>query len=198
MTQAYPLHWPAGWPRTSRSTDSRFKVTVYQAVKNVQEELRRFGNDTGKRVENVVISSNVALGIEKPTDPGVAVYFRWDNMDACIAVDRYPTPADNLQAIFKVIEAERTKARHGGLTIVRATFRGFTALPPPKGPDGQLAAPWWMVLGLPDGRAPLSAAEEAYRRLVRETHPDRPGGDAGRFAAVADAIREARMVAASG
>lgn len=192
MTQAYPLHWPMGFPRTKGATASRFKVTVYQAVKNVRDELRRFGSDTGKRVENVVISSNVSLGNERPSDPGIAVYFRWDNMDACIAVDRYPTPADNLQGIFKVIEAERTKARHGGLNIVRATFRGFTALPPPKGPDGQLAAPWWLVLGFTDERsATLADAESRYRDLVKSTHPDR-GGDAGKFAAVADAIRVAR------
>lgn len=197
MTQAYPLHWPLGARRTASPHGSQFKTSLPQALRNVQDELRRFGKDTGCPVSAVVISSNVTLGAERPADPGIAVYFRWDGMDACIAVDKYTRVECNLQAIAKVIEAERAKARHGGLNIVRATFRGFTALPPPKGPDGQLAAPWWVVLGLPSAREPLSAAEDAYRRLVKETHPDRAGGDAGRFAAVADAIREARQVASA-
>ena len=190
VTTAYPLHWPPGQPRTKNRATSRFKTSVYGAVSNVQEELRRFGNDTSRKVENVVISSNVSLGNNRPADPGIAVYFRWDNIDACIAVDLYKFPEDNLQAISKVIEAERAKLRHGGLNILRASFRGYANLPPPKGPDGQLAPPWWQVLGVRDTDA-LVVAETAYRGLVKTHHPDM-GGDAAKFNQITDAIRQAR------
>lgn len=190
MTQAYPLHWPLGLPRTTSRTSSRFSTTVHQAVNNVMDELRRFGNDSSRRVTDIVISANVTLADQRPKDPGIAVYFRWDNIDCCIAVDRYTKAEENLQAIAKVIDAERTKLRHGGLNIVRASFRGYAALPPPKGPDGQLAKPWWMELGF--NEVPTVAdAEGRYRELVKSAHPDR-GGDAARFNVLTDAIRQAR------
>jgi hypothetical protein len=191
MTQAYPLHWPPGMGRTASRTSSRFNTSVGAAANNVLDELRRFGNDSGKRVESIVVSSNVTLTEHRPRDPGVAAYFRWDGIDCCIAVDRYNKPEENLQAIAKVIEAERTKLRHGGLNIVRASFRGYAHLPPPKGPDGQLAKPWWMELGFSETPA-LHEAESRYRELVKEHHPDR-GGDAAKFNSITDAVRAARL-----
>jgi len=190
MTVAYPLHWPPGFPRTVGRSWSKFRTGLEQAQNNVTKSLRTFSKESEKDIVNLVISSNVTMMITEPKDPGVAVYFRWDNIDCCIAVDRYPTPADNLQAIMHVIEAERVKLRHGGLNIVRAAFRGYAALPPPKGPEGQLAKPWWDILGVPEG-SPVAVAEQRYRDLVKTVHPDR-GGDPAQFNAITDAIRKAR------
>ncbi|MCK9994596.1 MAG: hypothetical protein Dbin4_03116 [Alphaproteobacteria bacterium] len=190
MTQAWPLHWPHGHPRTKTRIRSQFKTSLTGAINNVMDELRRFGADTGLKVESVTISSNFSLTEPRPADPGVAVYFRWDKIDACIAVDRYPLIEANLQAIAKVIEADRAKMRHGGLHIVRASFRGYAALPPPKDASGQLVAPWWKALGLPQD-ATVAQAEAAYRRAVKESHPDR-GGDPAKFNMIVDAIRQAR------
>jgi hypothetical protein len=180
-----------GCPRTKNPGQGRFNSSIHSAVNNVHDELRRFGNDTGQKVSNIVISSNCSLGESRPKDPGIAVYFRWENIDACIAIDRYHWPEENLQAIAKVIEAERTKMRHGGLNVVRASFRGYAALPPPTGPDGQLAPPWRMVLFGPDADGTLADAENAYRKLVKTHHPD-AGGDAAKFNQITDAIRQAR------
>jgi hypothetical protein len=191
VTQAYPLVWPQGWPRTAARTSSKFGTSVSGAVRNVLDELRRFGKDSGKPVENIVVSSNVTLTDQRPGDPGVAAYFRWEKIDCCIAIDRYNKAEDNLQAIAKVVEAERTKLRHGGLNIVRAGFRGFAALPPPTGPAGQISKPWREVLGIALS-AKLPEAESAYRTLVKTHHPDR-GGDAAQFNAITDAIRQARI-----
>jgi hypothetical protein len=177
-------------PRTKYRTASRFKTTLPSALDNVENELRRFGNDTGKKIENLVISTNYSLSARNPTEGGVAVYFRWDGIDCCIAVDRYNRLEENLQAVSLVVEAERTKMRHGGLNIVRSSFRGYASLPPPKGADGQLAPPWRHVLGLPDG-AGIDAAEAAWRAAVKQHHPDR-GGDPAKFNQMTDAIRQAR------
>jgi len=191
--QAYPLSWPQGWSRNKDRVGSQFKTAIGVAVRNVQGELRLFGKDTGFEVTDVLISSNVSLMNENPDDPGVAVYFRWDKTDCCFAVDRYRKPACNLQAIARVIEAERTKMRHGGLNIVRASFRGYAALPPPKGADAQIAKPWRQVLGVPEN-APLLSAEARYRELAKKHHPDKPGGgDPAAFNLITDAIRQARQ-----
>ena len=48
----------------------------------------------------------------------------------------------------------------------------------------------WVVLGLAEG-ATQGDARRAFRRLVKQTHPD-TGGDAGAFAAVFDAYTELR------
>ncbi|WP_348625913.1 J domain-containing protein [Mesorhizobium sp. LSJC280B00] len=150
---------------------SKFKTGLSAALKNVRSSLGLFSGDSGKKVDNLVISSNVTLGVERPTDSGVAVWFVWDGMQVCIAVDRYAKVEDNLQAIHHIVEARRTEMRHGGLHIVRATFRGFTALPAPKRRS-------WREIFSVDGTLPTTAAgvESRYRSLAKARHPDTPGG----------------------
>lgn len=128
--------------------------------------------DCGQTVTDVVISSNVTLGEEKPEDTGVAVWFTWDGMQVCIAVDRYPKVQDNLQAIHHVVEARRTEVRHGGLHIARATFKGFQALPAPASKK-----PWRAVMGFStfDGVS-VAEVEARFKKLAKERHPDAPGG----------------------
>jgi hypothetical protein len=174
MSSVFPLSWPHGIPRTeaNRKAAGSFKTTLNAALGNVTNSLRRFGESTGKKVENVVISTNYALGQTNPTDPGVAVWFLWDSRERCIAVDRYPKIEHNLQAIHHVLEARITEARHGGLRIVQQTFTGFIALPSPT-MIGEKTC--WEILGIQPG-APRETIEEAHKKLARTLHPDRQGG----------------------
>lgn len=171
MTQAYPLTWPQGIERTARErrAASAFKTALDPALKNVTNSLRRFGETTGKRVSDVVISTNYTLGDRSPVDPGVAVWFVWDGRERCIAVDRYPRIEHNLQAIHHVLEARVTEARHGGLRIVQQTFTGFVALPAPDMFGGKTC---WEVLGV-QPNAPRETVEAAYRDKARTLHPDK-------------------------
>ncbi|GAA5124563.1 hypothetical protein JIN84_12845 [Luteolibacter yonseiensis] len=134
---AFPLCWPDRFPRAKARVSSSFKTQLAGAIKNVQCSLKLFGSDSGKAVGDVVISSNCSLGVDNPSDPGVAVWFTWEGKQVCIAVDRYAKLEANLQAIHHIIEARRTELRHGGLEIIRATFTGFLALPAPA------PKPWW-------------------------------------------------------
>ena len=168
MTAAYPLTWPEGFPRAKARETSRFRTTLPAALDHVESSLVAFGRDSGKRVEGIVLSSNVTLGAERPADPGVAVWFRWDGEMHCIAVDRYLTVADNLQAIHHVIEARRTELRHGTLALVRAAMRGLKALPAPPG-EG-----WREILRLA-GPVTVEQVREAHKRLAATNHPDRGG-----------------------
>jgi hypothetical protein len=171
---AYPLAWPAAFPRAKWRDNGKFKTALPNAIENVHRSLRGFAADSGKKLEQLVISSNVSLGHSSPADPGVAVYFTWDTLQVCIPVDRYNSVASNLQAIHHIIEARRVELRHGTLALVRATFQGFLALPAPAG-----ARPWRQVFGLgPGDSANADFIRTAYRQLASERHPDKGGSDA--------------------
>lgn len=162
MIPPYPLAWPEGQPRSSRREKSAFRTRLPQAIENVRDSLRLFAADSGRKIEEVQVTSNVGLMDGAPADPGVSVWFLWDGALRCIAVDRYLTVAENLQAIHHVLEARRTELRHAGIEMARAAFKGFTvALPPP----GDRA--WWEVLGV----TPTATATEigaAYKARARD------------------------------
>jgi hypothetical protein len=191
---AYPLAWPDGLPRTERKVASQFRTSLSAALNNVRKSLEAFGRDSGKAVTDLSISSNVTLGQDRPPDTGVAVWFEWDGQQRCIAVDRYPKAEDNLQAIHHVLEARRTEMRHGGLHVVRQTFKGFTALPAPPG-----KRTWREVFGL--GHVPLvniapATIDNAYRQLAAQAHPDKPGGSTEKMAELNRARAEAKAAIA--
>lgn len=180
---AYPLTWPQGFPRSKTREGGKFKATLAGALKNVQDSLRLFASDSNRKLQDLIISSNVTLGSQRPDDPGVAVWFTWDGLGVCIAVDRYSTVEANLQAIHHILEARRVELRHGTLALVRATFTGFRALPSPPGEQ------WWAILGV---KADVSRQEidAAYRTLRSKHHPDK-GGDPEQFQRVQRAYEAA-------
>jgi hypothetical protein len=159
-------------PRTEKRQPSPFRTTLAGALKNVRASIAAFGKDSSRPVTDVIISSNVTLGVDRPADPGVSLWFTWDDGQRCIAVDRYPKAEDNLQAIHHVLEARRTEMRHGGLHIVRQTFKGFLALPAPDAID------WRKELGFrPDEFVTPAAIDVAFRERAEAAHPDKGGSD---------------------
>lgn len=173
---AYPLQWPSGFPRFKGDRHGgTFRTDFDGAVKNVRKSLDGFAKDSGKKIESPVLSSNVDFNpltmgnhSSRPADPGVAVWFSWDGMQVCIPVDRYRTPASNLQAIHHIIEARRVELRHGTLALVRATFTGFKALPAPKGKH------WRDILEAGDTQS-IATVTAQWKRLARDRHPDNGG-----------------------
>lgn len=173
MSTPYPLAWPENMARWKGARQpGAFKTTLIGAMTNVSDSLRRFGADSDKPVTDVVISSNVTLGVNTPADPGVAIWFKWDGLSVCIPVDRYSKVEANLQAIHHIIEARRTELRHGTLALVRATFTGFAALPSPS-----TMTPWRVVMDF-EGRDRVTAADidSRFKTLAKQRHPDIPGG----------------------
>ena len=186
MTQAYPLQWPEGFPRAKSREKGQFKTSLAGALKNVQGSLVAFGRDSGRKLEHIVLSSNVSLGDERPQDPGVAAWFTWDGLQVCIAVDRYASVEANLQAIHHIIEARRVELRHGTLALVHAAMKGFIALPAPPGKKT-----WREVLGFsPSFSGNRTEIEARYRALAKERHPD-TGGSSDAMAELNKARAEA-------
>lgn len=171
MTKAYPLAWPRHFPRTKEREKGKFQTTLAGALKNVEKSLQMFANDSDKTLHNLVISSNVTLGVMRPEDPGVSVWFTWDELQVCIPVDRYSSVEGNLQAIHHIIEARRVELRHGSLALIKASFQGFLALPAPTG-----RRDWWVVLGVPKNSTEKTI-QERHRHLRSLHHPDKPDGD---------------------
>lgn len=169
---AFPLAWPDNMRRSTRRESSRFKTSLPAALKNVQESIRKFGQDSGKQLTDIVLSSNCALGVSRPSDPGIAAWFKWDGESICIPVDRYDSAEANLQAIHHIIEARRVELRHGTLQLVKATMKGFKALPPP--PGAKPPRPWTEALGLPH-HASKEQVEAAFRDKSKKAHPDAGG-----------------------
>lgn len=209
---ASPLHWPAGWRRTSAHMRTRGKfnakergyrsygngqghsytqtkdLTIAGALDRVLAVLERMGLNR----DDIVISTNLELRLDglprsnqrEPMDPGAAVYWRRGKETRCMAIDRYDRVADNLAAIAATLEAMRAIERHGGAEILDRAFTGFTALPQPE--------QWFEVLGV-SAHATEQQIEDAYRRLAMQHHPDR-GGDGHEMARI-NAARDAGLEA---
>lgn len=197
-----PLAWPIGWTRhtglrarakfgrqtTTGAWRSKQGLTAAQAIERLRLELDRLG------ARDVVLSTNLQVRLDgwprsdqrQPQDPGAAVYFTLRHQDRCLACDRWDRVEDNIAAIAAHVEALRGIDRWGVGTIDQA-FRGYTALPAPA-----TAEEWWRVLGVPLN-ATLDRAEEAFRRLAFDQHPDRGGShdEMTRLTAAREAARKA-------
>lgn len=176
-TEAYPLTWPLGRPRTRWPEHSNFSVTLGRAIQDVQREVKLLGGSA------LIISSNLQLRRDgmpyarasQPDDRGVAVYFTYKKKQMCFACDRWRKIEDNMRAIAKTIEALRGIERWGTGNMVEQAFTGFTALPAPVS--------WWQELELSGPDVTRAQIEEAHRRLIMQHHPDR-GGDVEKAARI--------------
>jgi len=186
----FPVCWPDHIARSKSTEPGRFKTSLVQALQNVEDSLRMFGRDSGKAVSDLVISSNYSLTDRRPRDSAVAVWFLWDGEQRCIPVDRYSTVEANLQAIHHVVEARRTELRHGTLALVRATLRGFVALPSPEGTRKRL---WREVMGYGSGqKVTIDMVRATFRKLASQRHPDKPSGSEALMSELNAAFDEAR------
>lgn len=184
MTEAFPLCWPEGRPRTPawKRQRSRFNTGFGAAINLAVEELRRLG------ATHSVVSTNVALrrdglplaSAKRVDDAGVAVYFMYKGKQVCFACDRWDKVEDNIYAVAKTIDAMRGIARWGTGDMLDAAFTGFTALPAPSN--------WRNLLGNP---RTIEDAEVKYRMLARHNHPD-AGGSQDKMAELNEAIEVAR------
>jgi hypothetical protein len=206
MTQAYPLKWPDGWPRMSRSGRKRAKFsrseqryqaqTEFQGARGWKEKKELSISDGTKRIiaelktlkvgeGQWVISTDLELrndglprsGQRQPEDPGVAVYWTRRGKQQVMAIDIYDRVADNLAAVAASLNALRAIERHGGAQILERAFEGFAMLVAPDAFD------CWAVLGLRRGDGPFTkeAIDARYRELAKSRHPDATGGSTEEF-----------------
>lgn len=190
--EAYPLHWPEGWPRTERRERSRFDITHSNAQSQLVNQLNLMG------ARYPVISTNVTLrrdglpytsgpSSRSPEDSGVAVYFQYKGKQMTFACDRWDKVGDNVRAIGKTIEAMRGIERWGASDMMERAFSAFEALPPPS---GEVTETCWDVLGI-EPTQDANAIRSAYRTQLKRAHPDH-GGAREEFDRVQAAFEEAK------
>jgi hypothetical protein len=203
-TEAYPLSWPAGWPRTpdNERRDGRYHFrkptssgraspcwTFAEARDALIDELRRLG------AGDIVLSCNIKPDrfgrlIEpsrRPADQGIAVWFTLNGQPKTMARDTYTRFEENMRALTLTIEAMRAIDRHGGGQMMSRAFAGFTALPPPLATPPR--RPCWDVLDIKPTRSETEI-RAAYRRRARVCHPD-AGGTSEQMAELQAAYEEA-------
>lgn len=186
--EAFPLHWPEGWPRAKRRERSAFGLSMADARDHLMSQLALMG------ARYIVLSSNVALRRDglpyanqpEPSDPGVSVYFQWRGKQMTFACDRWDRVRDNVRAIGKTVEALRGVERWGASDMMERAFSAFEALPPPAG----VTTTCWDILGIARG-ATATEIEVAYRRQAKTAHPDH-GGGRDQWDALVDAVKAAR------
>lgn len=196
--EAYPLTWPANWPRhkgtreraqfsrrvaqPGKSWTRRDVLTLAQAITRLQIEIRSFtrpGKPWRIDPDRVVISSNMLVrkdgipmsGRSDPDDVGVAVYFTFDGKPCVLACDKWDRLADNVAAVAAHLGAMRGMDRWG-VGRLEQVFTGYTALP---APGESMLRDWWDVLKC-SADAPFDKVQSAYREAIRRAHPD-TGGD---------------------
>ena len=189
MTEAYPLHWPSGWPRTPAHSRKcgQFKMTPDKARKELLQEINLLGGNYPLISNNVEIRRDGAPYANasrlKINDPGVAVYFEYNGKSMTFACDRYDATYKNMRAIGKTIEAIRGIERWGASDMMERALSAFEALPPPDG--------WRKVLGV-NIAASREDVKKKYLDLAKTHHPDR-GGDKVQFQRINEAYAAAML-----
>ena len=198
MISSYPLRWPDGWPRTEDGDRSDYlmgwnqlsKTSLPAQISRLHDEVRLLG------ATDIVLSTNhpvrqdgeLANVVRRMEDPGAAVFFTLDGKQMALAQDLYCRLGDNIRSLALAVEGMRQMKRHGGDRMAAKAFDGFVALP---GPDSIKSC--WEVLGVEENASP-DAVRSAYRRLIKENHPDTGGRqeDAQRINDAYAAARTAR------
>lgn len=184
---AYPLLWPAGYPRTARPAGNyRFYPGNLSAViGGLKDELGRMS------ARSITISTNIPVKNDgnpystysKPADVGVAVYFTVDNKAMALCCDKWNTVEANLRALVMSVDAMRGLDRWGVSEIMNRAFMGFKALP-----EKAAGFPWWEVLGL-SRECTLKEVKAAYKKKAQLHHPN-VGGDPNKWRELQEAYEQ--------
>jgi hypothetical protein len=168
--EAYPLHWPIGWPRARKPQPARFHAIFVKARSGLFKEVELLGGT------HITLSTNIPLRNDglpyaqqrQPEDKGVAVYFLRRGKPMVFACDRWDKVEDNMRAITMTIGAIRGIERWGASEMMERAFTAFEALPPPRS--------CWDVLGI-SRNASVEEIRTAYYTKARSVHPDVGGSD---------------------
>ena len=180
MTDAYPLKWPSGWPRSNNPRRASFsEKTLARVEAELMQELGRL------KATRIVITSNIVRSAQPP-DRGVSVYFTKDGKEQCIPCDKWDRVEHNVWAIFKTVEALRGIERWGAKEMVDAAFRGFTALPAPEDMR-PIKTPREIIGVSPDMNDPDYISFK-YKQKAKELHPDQNETDGKAMAELNDAF----------
>jgi hypothetical protein len=191
MIEAYPLSWPAGYPRSPQQRESKFKITLGAARDYVKDEIRRIAGTDAIISTNVPLKGDGDLRADwnryRIEDTGVAVYFTRKKQQVCLCCDTYSKVWENLYAVGRTIAALRQIDRDGVSDFLDRTFSGFKALPEQSSFNQKSV---WEILGLSAKPAEVNIVHSAYRNKAKVLHPDAPTGSAVAFQELQEAYQQ--------
>lgn len=118
-------------------------------------------------------SNGLPLHNANPDDPGFVLRWSKDGEQFAVACDASPRLRDNVRTVYLWVHETRMRSQRPVVTGEDE----FAAARLPSGDDGDAVVarePPHEVLGVePD--APEAAVKGAYRRLLKERHPDQGG-----------------------
>ena len=117
--------WPDEFRRTPDGERTAyphgFQVSREQAFQNIIEEVRKFDDLRGFKIETAAThqsdSPQIPTQTSDPEDPGVVLY--WNRSGEAFAApgDRWQSLRDNAQAIYHYLKAKRGMERWGVETV---------------------------------------------------------------------------------
>jgi len=174
------LDWPPKFDRTEtrkrKAYPGRFRVTRSTAFQNILDELRGWEGvrdvqlDSG--AEHTKKNANKPYANASYDDPGVVVRFQKDGEDMAAACDRWDNPRDNAQDLYHYLHETRMQEQRGTVTGQSE----YDKLRLPSGDAEAADPPPHVTLGVHED-ASESAIQNAYRKRVAETHPDKGGSE---------------------
>ena len=163
------LNWPEHADRTpedERDSGSQFSVNWNRTMRDLRNELRRFGVEEWDL--DTVSGSD--------SDPCVVLRWRDEHGRHAIADDQFVSKEANLRNLYLWLREQRKSSDRG---IVTGSEDQLAAAALPSGDEseeGGLTRPAHEVLGLPRD-ASEAVVQARFKQLVKERHPDRGGSD---------------------
>lgn len=183
------VDWPPEFERTPPSERTSypggFRVTRAAAFDNILTELRKWDGVTDVQLdsgaEHQKRNPNKPYARASFEDPGVVVRFTKDGDPMAAACDRWDNPRDNAQDLYHYLHETRMQEQRGTVTAQSE----YEKLRLPSGDAEPAQPPAHIVLGV-ERDASRQDIRRAYRKRVKEVHPDR-GGDVDAFQRVRQA-----------
>ncbi|WP_435358467.1 DnaJ domain-containing protein [Haloarchaeobius sp. DFWS5] len=177
------LDWPTFLDRTTlgdRSNAKKFSVTLAQAFDDLEGELGRLGVDDYRYSFDAQQRKRDGRPYSRarPDDPGFVLRWSVDGDSYAAACDEFTALRDNVRAVGLWLRETRKRSSRP----VRTADTKFAAARLPSGDDDAIAAgprPYDVLGVSPDPTD--SEVRDAFRKKVKQVHPDAEDGDEEAF-----------------
>lgn len=188
MKFQYPLQWLPQQPRTKKQQRAKFgNRNSCRAGIELQRELGLL------KAKNILISSDLQTkqdgtlcARQYNEDNGIVIYFELKGEPKAMACDKWDRPEHNIWALKLSIAAIRGLERWGGSEFLDGLFTGFKALPSPESSVVMNERYFGDVTN-------KDHLQLKFKKLARELHPDREGGDSKKFQDMMSQYKQAKQ-----